>query len=117
MSVYKEGYHAVELITKRSKQIFSDAADHGAPTKKGDEIWNAAKQLVDWYGVKGTRKEHKYASGQTVAHQVTLMDEWAVSDGRKTEAQATDLYVVTFTSCTSGACKGYDGFVMVYQAN
>ena len=34
MSVYKEGYKAIEMIERSSKQIYSDACDFGAPTKK-----------------------------------------------------------------------------------
>ena len=45
MAVYREGYKAIELIAKHSVQIFRDACDKGAPTKKGDNLWNAAKQL------------------------------------------------------------------------
>jgi len=117
MAVYREGYHAAKLIEDRSVQIFQDAADYGAPTTKGDDIWNAAKQLCDWYGVPNTRQEHRYSTGISVEQQVQLMDEWAVSDGRKSEQQATDLFKVYFTSCNEGRCKGKQGFVSIEKIN
>lgn len=113
MSVYREGYKAIEEIKKRSVQIYSDACDYGAPTKNGDSIWNYAKQLVEWYGIKGTRKENRYQTGASVENEVKLIDEWAVSDERKTIEQATDIYVVHFVTCSDGQCKGKDGYIYI----
>ena len=76
MSVYKEGFYAVDLITKASRQIWNDSADFGAPTKKGDNIWAWTKQLVEWYGVEGTKKVERYSTGTSVSQTVELMDEW-----------------------------------------
>ena len=73
MSVYKEGYMCVETITNASIQIYPDACDFGAPTKQGDEIWNAAKQLVEMYGDEGTRTGEVYPTGKTIRHQVALI--------------------------------------------
>lgn len=115
MAVYREGFKAIELIEKNSVRIYNDACDFGAPTKKGDEIWNAAKQLVTWYGDEGTRSENRYATGRSCKADVTLIDEWAVSDERKTISQATEVYSVEFVSCTDGKCKDYDGYVFVYK--
>lgn len=115
MSVYKEGYSAVELISNNSKRIFDDACDWGAPTRKGDKIWNAANQLCKDYGVKGSRVVNRYLSGRSVKQQVVLIDEWSVSDERKTIKQATEKYEVTFVSCTKGACKGYDGYIVIVK--
>jgi hypothetical protein len=114
MSVYKEGYHALELITKEAKQIWPDAADFGAPVKKDSSLWNWIKQLTEWYGIKSTR----YASAPDKKHMtasiyVHLMDEWAVSDERKTEEEATEFYKVTYNK-TPGI-PNYDGFVEYYK--
>lgn len=113
MAVYREGYHAVEQIQKTSVSIFDDACDYGAPCRKDDAIWNYTKQLFDWYKVNNTRNESRYISGASVETVVELMDEWAVSDGRKTQKQATERYRVTFVTCTTGKCKGYSGYVTV----
>ncbi len=96
MSVYKEGFYCKAQIENNSKRIFEDAADFGAVTNKGDNIWNCMKQLVEWYGQKGTRVETQYETGCTVTQTVKLIDEWAVSDNRKKLINATELYKVTF---------------------
>lgn len=117
MAVYREGFNIVENLLNNSKQIFSDAADYGVLVSKGDEFWNQAKQLVDWYGVEGTRKEQRYGSGVTVEHDIELMDEWAVSDGRKSEREATVKYRVSFVSIDSRykETKGYNGYITIDQ--
>lgn len=38
MAVYREGYKAIEAIKRASRQIYNDACDYGAPTKKGEPI-------------------------------------------------------------------------------
>lgn len=115
MAVYREGYHIVESLEKQHRQIWSDAADCGVPVCKGDANWNAAKQLVEWYGVKGTRSEHVYGDGKlqgiTITQEVMLMDEWAVSDERKTVKEATEIYRITFT--TTPRIKGYEAIITV----
>jgi len=55
MAVYREGFHAVQTITAGQARIFNDACDYGTPTAKGDRVWNLAKQLVESYGIPGTR--------------------------------------------------------------
>lgn len=115
MSIYKEGYFAVESIVKESVQIYNDACDFGTPCKKGDKVWNAAKQLVEWYGDKKTRSEERYSTGRSCKSDFTLIDEWAVSDERKTLKQATENYSIEFISCTDGKCKGFDGYVVIYK--
>jgi hypothetical protein len=109
MSVYKEGFSAIKDIENNSVQIYNDACDFGAPCKKGDKIWNAAKQLVDWYKVENGRKQYTYG----VENVVELMDEWAVSDRRKTVEEATEYYRVSYHKANTGACRGYDGFISV----
>lgn len=113
MAVYREGFKAIEEIKKLSVNIFNDACDFGAPTKKGDKIWNTAKQLVDWYKIEGTRKHDKYSTGESVSVEVKLIDEWAVSDERKTLKEATEKYRVNFVTCNSGKCKNMSGYIYV----
>ena len=108
MSVYKEGFMIVEDLKSRSQYIFNDAADFGVPTKKDDATWNMVKQLTDWYGVKNTRKEHRYDTGRSVQMNVELMNEW--TDG------SIVTYIIEFVSCETGKCKGFDGYVYCYKA-
>ena len=115
MSVYKEGYYIADQITKASVQIFPDACDFGAPVRQGDALWNMVKQLTEWYGIKGTRKVERYATGRSCEYKVQLMDEWAVSDERKTVKEATQTFHVSFVSCTTGRCKGFDGYVYIQE--
>ena len=113
MSVYKEGFKAIELIERSSVQIFEDASDFGAPVRKGDMLWNMMAGAVESYLVPGTRKVSRYATGRTVTAAIKIVDEWAVSDEIKTIEQATEYWMITFTSCESGKCKGYDGYISV----
>jgi len=107
MSVYKEGFMIVGILERTAMNIFPDAADHGTPTKKDDRYWNMAKQLVDFYGVEGTRKVDQYGTGHTVSQDIELMDEWDTGD-RYT-------YNLMYVSCNSGACKGMDGFFSIIK--
>jgi hypothetical protein len=93
MSVFKEGYHALELIHKSAKQIWPDACDFGTPVKENSVLWNSVKQLCDWHGIKSTR----YASApdkkhRTVSIYVSLMDEW-------TAPYPTEFFKVTYNKC------------------
>ncbi len=115
MAVYREGYTALELILSQTVRIYNDACDTGVPTKQGDAIWNAAKQLVKWYGDKNTRSEERYSTGRSCKSDFTLIDERAVSDERKTIEEATERYSIEFVSCTDGKCKGYDGYIFVWK--
>ena len=114
MSVYKEGYHIVESIMNQSRQIFPDAADFGVPVTENDSNWNDIKQLVEWYGVKETRRIDKWNGGSSVECIVELMDEWAVSDRHKTEDEALERFKVYYTS-HSGKIEGkiHSGIVMI----
>jgi hypothetical protein len=114
MSVFKEGYHALESIHKQAKQIWPDAGDFGAPVKEGSSLWNELKQLCEWYGIKSTR----YASApdkkhRTVSIYVHLMDEWAVSDEIKTEKEATEFFKVTYNKCPG--IPDADGFIEFWK--
>jgi len=115
MAVYREGYSILKDLLRRSVRIYPDAADFGVPVKKGSHTWIAAKQLIDMYGEHETRKSNVYSTGKSVEEEFTLMDEWAVSDERKTVAEATERYKLYYTTCTTGACKGFDGFLTIEQ--
>ena len=120
MAVFREGYKAVELIQSLSGQVFIDACDYGAPVTKGDAVWDEIKQLMA-YADKGD-----IVRGEDgVEGTVTLIDEWAVSDRRKTVEQATDIFKVVYTKLEYWKGKPYlmpnfrqaDGFVNVYKLN
>lgn len=111
MAVFREGYQIIEQIADSSVRIFDDACDFGAPIKPGDPLWVMLKQLIEWYGVEGTRIENRWSTGRSVEAEIELMDEWAVSDGRKTESEATDRFHIMFVSCNEGKCKGKEGYV------
>lgn len=113
MSVYKEGYSTIRKITSQSVQIYSDACDYGAPVKVGDILWNDLIQLVEFYGVEGTKTKDKL--GCSV--KVFLMDEWAVSDERKTVKEAEEFFMVSYNKCDSGACKDFDGYITIEKLN
>lgn len=105
MSVYKEGFKALGFIAARSTQIFNDAADFGAPTKKHDVLWNCAKQVVEMYGTKTTKSIIRYNVGSSVEIDIILMDEW------DTGKEVT--YKLMYVTCKTGKCKGYQGYLTV----
>lgn len=107
MSVYKEGYHIVESLLKQSKQIYPDACDFGVLVKKDDKNWNQLVQLIEWYGKEGTRKVNSCG----VTQQVMLMDEWAVSDERKTVKEATEIFQVDYNRISR--MKDVDGLITI----
>lgn len=114
MAVYREGYSFIEYLQRNSVEIFpGDACDFGVPVKKGDEIWNQCKSTIHFYGRDhvNTRQENRYSTGRSVSQNITLIDEWAVSDERKTVSEATEVFRIEFVSCTTGACKGFDGYI------
>jgi hypothetical protein len=113
MAIYREGYHAVQELKSQSIRIYDDACDYGVPVKKNDKNWNLAGMLFKTYGDKTTRQQHNYSTGKNVYSFVKLIDEWAVSDERKTLKQATDVFRLTYTTCTTGKCKGYDGYIAI----
>ena len=119
MSVYREGYHILKQIQiNQAQQVFNDAADAGAPVQKGDALWNGIKQLKEWYGVTLSEKQ---PTNDSKCFEFQLMDEWAVSDKRKTEQEALEQYRLTYTKLESyqkkpylnPAFKGKHGFVYV----
>lgn len=111
MSVYREAFSALSLIAGNSVRIFSDACDFGAPTRKGDEVWVAAGVLAEYS--KEKTNVSKYATGQSASKVVTVVDEWAVLDERKTIEKATEAYLLVYTECNYGKCAGMDGYISV----
>jgi hypothetical protein len=109
MAVYREGFDIMNKIQRASQLIYPDACDYGAPAKQGDTLWNDLTQLIEWYGVEGSVSRNRYGCCAVVE----LVDEWAVSDGVKTMQQATQSYYVSYTKCTTGSCRGYDGFIYI----
>lgn len=111
MAVYREGYSAVKDIQNQSRQIWPDACDYGAPTKIGDRLWNTVKQAIDWYGIKSTRTSKMKGHVTAV---ISLMDEWAVSDGRKTDEEATEYFKIDYYAIKR-IPGGYDGFFEIVK--
>lgn len=68
MSVYKEGWYCLKVL---------DEVKMRTDLKKGDKYWNAAKQLVEWYGVPETRQlvTAKDGSSASVTCEVELIME------------------------------------------
>lgn len=109
MAIYREGYSIVNSIQSKSVQIFNDACDFGVPVKQDDTLWKELLQLVTWYKVEGSIKRNKLGCSA----KIMLMDEWAVSDERKTVSEATEHYIVGYTKCTKGKCTGFDGYIYI----
>ena len=110
MAVYREGYSIIESLQNQSVQIYPDACDFGVPVEIGDANWKALKQLTEWYGMEGHRE--KKALG--VKHLVKLVDEWAVSDERKTWEEAIEIFQIEYTKASSkGSSFKFDGIVEV----
>jgi len=80
MSVYREGYYIVEQYEAKKVQIWPDSADEGVPVKSFDLFSKQIKQLVDWYGIKETRKVSN--ERKEVSIEVELLNEWRYSDDR-----------------------------------
>ena len=95
MSVFKEGYEAVRTIQKNSRRVFTDACDHGAPIYVGGVLWNHIKTLIAYADDDERNMATEYPEGWSI--DITLIDEWAVSDKRKTYDEAQDTFRVTYT--------------------
>ena len=105
MSVYKEAYHALNEIQSQEIRIYDDACDFGVPVRKNDSNWKLSKWLFSMYGDKTTRQQHNYSSGKNVYSFITVIDEW--------DTLATETYSMCYTTCRTGKCKGYDGFISI----
>lgn len=125
MAIYREGYKFVEDILRNERRIFVDACDMGVGVKKGDPLWNSMKYVVrayanEWHGESDEpTKNPVIRTKDSCSTTFTLMDEWAVSDGRKTAEQATEKFRVTYQSFKPWRAKPYlypdfadmDGFI------
>ena len=125
MAVYREGYSILEDIKKNSERVYNDAADVGAPVKKGEQMWSNISMLREMYGPKDEFPEDKLEERKDEFggyFDIMLMDEWAFSDGRKTEEEATEVYRIHYMKITNPRhpslnpdFKGVDGFAYVEQ--
>ncbi len=109
MAVYREGFSILEKYGNEKHQIWNDSCDEGVAVSKDDSNWNVFKQLVEWYGDPSTRKCDKEVG--IVSEVVTLIDEWAVSDERKTVEEATEEYLVTFYKLGKGGYFGKSNLI------
>ena len=100
MSVYKEGFYAVKKIKDKITKVYLDAADVAAPVEKGSRTWNNLKQLIEWYGVEGTREEGQWGDMKYVTQTVELINEWAVTCHADIPKHTTR-YKVTYFSLAS----------------
>ena len=113
MAVYREGYHLIEQIQKNNKQVFNDA---GMPVAKGDKTWTLLGYVAKAYGIPGSRRQ---PGTSILSITIELMDEWTVSDGRKTKGEAIDRFRITYYSLKRWKNKPYlnpefkdaDGFI------
>ncbi len=110
MSVYKEGFYAIHTIGSAQRQVYPDAADFGAPTKRGDRLWNLAKQAVDMYLIEGTRKVERYATGRTCTAVIGLMNE-GLERGEPGYGKELKFEI----EFVSAKLKNYDGFLTVRE--
>lgn len=114
MSVYKEFFHAVQIIETHSRQVWNNACDYGAPTKKNDAVWGAMQTLAD-YVIDGTRKVERYETGTTVEVEVYGIDEWAVADDCVSQEDAVVKFKMIYV--TTNKAKQFDGYVYLEQIN
>jgi hypothetical protein len=119
MSIHKEGYHALNVLQSQEIRIYEDACDFGVPVRKNDSNWNLSKMLFSMHGDRDTRQQQNFINGRgrNVYSFITLIDEWSVSDGRKTLKEATDTYSMCYTSYNTGKCKGYDGYISIRKVS
>ena len=117
MAVYREGYKLIKKIEKGTQQVFSDACDVGTPVTNGDSLWKLLKTAMYFHSVEGTR----YEEGGFIFYTIELMDEWAFSDGRKTEEEAIEQFRIGYyplkamqkKSYLNPAFRGASGFLTV----
>ena len=113
MAIYKELSLFINKLQKESKQIFPDAADFGYPIRIADPMFNHSKYIIEDYGIKNSRQQQDYMTGKSVSHELKYIDEAAVSDGVKSIEEATTIFVLTYVTCTTGACKGFNGYFTI----
>jgi hypothetical protein len=94
MAVYREGFHIVNKLIALQGPVYKEGADYGIIANPTSPIFKDVKQLVEWYGIKGSRIDHGNFCG--ISHDVELVNEWAVSDQRMTLQEATSTFRVTW---------------------
>jgi hypothetical protein len=114
MSVYKEGFMYIQMLQAEEAKY----GGGGIPTKKGDNVWNAVKGLIHFYSGEDEGREIQVTDRKTMVKKcITLIDEWAVSDERKTVKQATEVYEIGYYTGPdikeAPIYKGYDGLFTV----
>jgi hypothetical protein len=98
MAVYREGFKAYETYMNKYQRIFTDACDVGVPiTDNPTDVGNQIMQMLLWYKNDETRK----LVPDGVQIDVELLDEWALSDGRKTEKEAEFNLKLTYYKVTN----------------
>jgi hypothetical protein len=107
MSVYKEGWHAVQTIGGNQTRIWPDAADYGVPFKKGDRFWIAAKTAAHFYGDEATRKVKTYLTGKTASIELELMDEFGQTPAKTTKFRLTVVLTENGIKTRQGKFDGY----------
>lgn len=113
MAVYKEGFDAIRNYNSAKQQIWNDACDEGVLVHTGNLFFKYMKTIVEMYGDESTR----IATKNNVQVDITLIDEWAVSDERKSLKDATEKYTIHYhkfsdkeKNSPSMIRKSYDGF-------
>lgn len=112
MAVYKEGWYAVRTISNRSFQIYPDAADFGAPFRKGDDIFREAATAAALYGIQPSRKVERYLTGKDASIDFELMDEFGPTPARRTKFRLT---VVLPEKGIKTRGEKYDGYMHIEE--
>lgn len=116
MSIYREGYYALEVYTQKKQRIFNDAFDEGVFVKKGDKNWNMFKMLADMY--VDDPKTRKMITSNQVQVEFSLINEWLVSDEIKSIDEATDEFELLYYKFRPQdknlvLRSGFDGFFTI----
>ena len=112
MSVYKEGYHTVNLIQMNQRKIWNDSTTTGALSRKDDSLWKWVQQTIQWYGIPGTRTvtpnqdvyDGVLISTTLIEQAISLIDEWGT--------RSPELFWISYTK-RSHMPADYDGFFSV----
>ena len=120
MAVYREAFKALEVYDKCKHQIWNDACDEGVVVEENDSNYMWLKQLATSYADKGTRK---VMANNQVKVNVTVIDEWAVSDERLSIKDATMKFEVSYYKFTNADKKSQSlmrkghGFFSIMKLN
>ena len=107
MAVYREGFSILSELTRNPGSMAKENV-YVYWVKRGDKTWNKISQLVKSYGLDETRKVYYVKhQGKAVECIISLVDEWAVSDERKTLKEATTYHKVTYFTRKFNSYTGY----------